>query len=408
MDELATAAVLGFVAAVFYAWRRSSERGRDDRTLAQTQRALAVAREHDRSLFEYHPVAIFAVGPDGRFTATNTASSDLTGYSDAELRNRHFTDLVAPGDRDELLLLFQTILERQPRLRPLRLRHRDGHLVEINLTGVPIVVNGEVMGAYGIADDMTERHRTERELVRTRLAAQQANAAKSHFLTNVSHEIRTPLTGMLATTELLADTDLDPVQERFIDIQQRSGQRLLALVNDILDFSGIEAGTTGVVRAPLDISAVLNEVAGALRPAATCKGLSFRCTLDPGLPQTVLGDPVRLAQAVRNLLENAIKFTDRGTVVLSATASAMDENEVQLVVAISDTGIGIDPDGREYLFEAFRQADPSITRKYGGTGLGLAISHQLVTHMGGAITVESTPGIGSVFRLTLTLQVPET
>jgi PAS domain S-box-containing protein len=407
LDALVTVGVTGFVVVCVYAWRRFVECDTQRMRLAATRHELALASERYRSLFDYHPDAVFALSPDGRFVATNGASSDLTGYSHLAMRSMHFTDLIAEEDLQGIRPVLLRVLHREPQQVVARIVHRDGHLVELNVTGVPIVVDEEVVGLFGIAEDITERNRIQRDLVGARQEAQLANEAKSLFLANVSHEIRTPLTSLLGTTEFLQDTELDALQARFVDTQYRSGQRLLRLVNDILDFSKIEAGKACVVRVPFDVGAVVSEVAALVRPLAMRKGLHFCCSLAPDLPKTLVGDPGRLAQVLTNLLDNAIKFTHEGGVGIRATVAHRDAHQVDLVLEVTDSGIGISAEQHDSLFEAFRQGDPSITRKYGGTGLGLAISRQFVSMMGGTITVHSAPGAGSVFRVTLTYQSVE-
>jgi len=318
----------------------------------------------------------------------------------------HFPELLVPGEAEELGARFQGVLGGAPQQFAARIVHREGHVVELSVTGLPIVVEGDVVGVYGIAEDITERNRFQRDLLRAESDAPHANEAKSLFLANVSHEIRTPLTSLLGTVELLEDTELDTQQAKFVDTLARSGQRLLTLVRDVLDFSRIEAGTVGVEARAFDVRAVVSEVATLVRPAAALKGLEFSCSFAPDLPNTLVGDPDRVAQVLTILLDNAIKFTDLGRVSICAAAAWSDDHDkTDLLLEVNDSGIGMHPDQQEQAFEAFSQADPSITRKYGGTGLGLAICRQLVEMMHGTITLQSAPDAGSTVRVTLPLRV---
>jgi PAS domain S-box-containing protein len=373
--------------------------------LAQTERALADTRERYRSLFDYNPNAVFSLDLTGRFVACNAASEQLCGYSLAELAAMEMGVLILPSYAMETGAAFEKALHREPHQVETALTHKDGHVVEVNITGLPIVIHDEVVGVYCIAEDITQRKQLERELIRTRIAAEKANEAKSLFLANVSHEIRTPLTSLLGTTEVLMDTELDPLQARFVDTMVRSGERLLALVNDILDFSKMEAGMARADEVPVDVRALVSEVAALVGTAAERKGLSFAVVVDPHLPLALTGDPARMVQVLTNLLDNAVKFTETGGVQVSVTCVPTVPGRVDVGFVVEDTGIGVSEEHLAGLFESFSQADPSITRKYGGTGLGLAISKQLVDLMGGTVTVHSTPGVGSTFSVVLPLAV---
>jgi signal transduction histidine kinase len=270
---------------------------------------------------------------------------------------------------------------------------------------VPVVVHGEVVGVHGVAEDVTERNGMRRELERTRRAAEEANAAKSLFLANMSHEVRTPLTSVLGATEMLAEDDLGPSQHYLVGIIHRSGERLLRLVNDILDVSRLEAGTLDVQRAPLKVRSLVDDVVAWGMPMAHEEGLDFDWAIDPALPETVLGDAMRINQVVTNLLGNAFKFTEEGQVQLRVNVAGSRGGVVDVRFSVTDSGIGIEHDQLASLFQSFTQVDTSTTRKYGGAGLGLAICQELVTLMGGYLDADSTMGVGSTFRFTVPLSV---
>ncbi|HVK36647.1 MAG TPA: response regulator [Microlunatus sp.] len=262
-------------------------------------------------------------------------------------------------------------------------------------TGRPLLMRGTAL-------NVTAYKEAESELEAARDTALAALRAKSAFLATMSHEIRTPMNGVIGLADLLIATDLDERQRQYVSGVQSAGEALLAIINDVLDFSKIEAGRMELEVIDLDVTAVVEEVAGLLARQAHAKGIELitRC---PGLSTTLRGDPSRLRQVLLNLTANAIKFTDAGEVVLSVHPAAASDDAVDLTFEVSDTGIGISPAHQQHIFQPFSQVDASTTRRFGGTGLGLAISRQLVETMGGALTVDSRLGAGSAFRFTVRL-----
>ncbi len=344
------------------------------------------------------------------------------GYRDDELANAFptFADNLHPDDKPGVFAYVERYLqgEEQRYSREFRMRHKDGTFRWILARGEAVRnETGRPIRMAGSHTDITERKLSEQRLAdfaremeeknqELDAALQQANAAtraKSEFLANMSHEIRTPMNGVIGMTGLLLDTELTPEQRRYAETIRTSGDALLGIINDILDFSKIEAGKLDLEHLDFNLLLLLDDVTDALAPRAAEKGLELLCSVDPGTPALLRGDPGRLRQILANLLGNAIKFTDQGEVTVHVRAGEEDPEHCLLCFSVRDTGIGIPPDKRESLFDKFTQIDASTTRRYGGTGLGLAISRQLVELMGGEIGVNSAPGRGSEFWFTARL-----
>ena len=287
----------------------------------------------------------------------------------------------------------------------------DGETRHIYATSMPIKSHdNHVDEAMLMLQDITNLEvlrRSQEASLKAKELAESASRAKSEFLANMSHEVRTPMTGVMGMTGLLLDTALTEEQREYVRVIQSSSEALLTIINDILDFSRIEAGRLTIDPIPFDLQNTIDEVVALIGEKAGKKGIELIVRYAPGLPQRVVADAGRIRQILLNLVGNALKFTDHGHVMVSIERIDAGGPLARIRFSVEDTGIGIEADKLDAVFEKFTQADGSITRRYGGTGLGLSISKQLVELMDGEISVMSTPSRGSTFVFTLTMPVSD-
>jgi PAS domain S-box-containing protein len=371
----------------------------------QAERELEERKTFLNSVIENSPVGIVATGPDATVQMCNPAFEKLFQVRQQDILSHRLRDVVGTKKLDdELEENHRTIWSGQATHIVSQRGRADGTLVDVEAFAVPLFTDGKMTGAVMLYQDITERKQTERAVLKAKEAAEAASRAKSEFLANMSHEIRTPMNGIIGMTELALDTNLSAEQREYLGMVKSSAHSLLTLINDILDFSKIEAGKLDIEMVDFFFKQSLGETVKTLAFRAHGKGLELAWRVGPGVPERLKGDVGRVRQVVVNLLGNALKFTERGEVVLDVEKESEDEHGVLLHLRVRDTGIGIPPDKQKMIFEAFTQADSSSTRKYGGTGLGLAITARLVALMGGQIWVESEMGHGSIFHFTCRFQ----
>jgi PAS domain S-box-containing protein len=373
---------------------------------ARAERAAAAAAESEaryRTITEISLDIIARVGIDTKIRYASPGAELVLGYTPEELVGTRTIDHMHPEDLPKVLEFYEDLLAAGPgaQLRPFeyRARHKDGHYIWIE--GMPRVLfddAGKPIEIQDAARDITARKKLQDDLAAARFSAEAAARAKADFLANMSHEIRTPLNSIIGYARLLEQgLGPDTEERRYAELVSRSGGSLLAIVNDVLDLSAIDAGGLRLDSAPFSPRRAVEQVADELALAAQSKGLKVALDFDADSAKPVCGDEGRLRQVLTNLFSNAIKFTERGGVNVTLTSIPVEPAKRRLRIVVRDTGAGIPSQFIPSLFERFTQADASITRHAGGTGLGLAISKSLVELMGGRIGVESAEGVGSTF-----------
>lgn len=370
---------------------------------------LRAEHEVSSALLMAVPVPLFVRNGQGAFTACNQAFAGLFGIAADRLAGTRPEDLGSEEIEVLCREIDQEMRQRSGQLvcREASITFRDGACGHYLLNMLSLSqTTGHSEGTLVVAlTDITERKRMEEALREERRKAESANEAKSAFLATMSHEIRTPMNGIIGMTQLMRETELTAEQKEHLDIIESSGRTLLALINDILDYSKIEAGKFDLEAATVETGALIQEAIQVILPRALEKNLKLAVSVEPGVPHSIVADPVRLKQVLVNLLSNAVKFTESGEIIVGVAVDERNGRNYLLHYQVTDTGPGIPAGKQALIFERFTQADSSTTRRYGGTGLGLAICRRLVELMGGRIWVESEPGTGSVFHFTIRTHV---
>ncbi len=376
---------------------------RAEAALRGSEASLRESEERFRLMFEEAPVAYHEIDREGLLRRVNQAECRLLGVQPGEMLGREIFEFVAPEEREASRSAVARKIAGVQALKPFRREYlrRDGTRLMLEIHENLIQdASGCITGIRSALLDVTERVRAEQEMQRAKEAAEAANRAKDEFMANMSHEVRTPLHGIIGMTELALATSADPEQKEYLGWARDSANALLRVLDDILDFSKISAGRLELDLVEFAARRCLEDCARTFTLAARQKGLELSWETAPGMPEKLIGDPARLRQILLNLVGNAVKFTDSGRVTVRAEVESLTDHDGLLRFSVSDTGIGIPAEKRELIFEAFRQADGSTTRKYGGTGLGLAICSRLAALMGGRMWVEGEVGQGSRFYFT--------
>jgi two-component system, NarL family, sensor histidine kinase EvgS len=434
---------LGTVTDAFLEMRRdvlgfetelTEQLARNERTRAELERR----ERFQRSLLSAAQVAIIAMDGEGRWTVFNSFAERMLGWRADEVVGRVPRHTGGPPQPDDApLMISRTSSERiiaalnaklgreiqhdwrgmyemaEQELPPgeARLLHKDGHEVPVLLALAAVHDDdGRRTGLIAVATDLTDRDRLEAELRASEARAQEANRAKSSFLATMSHEIRTPMIGVTGMVEILAHSRLDNDQRHALNVIQQSSQSLLQIIGDILDFSKIEAGRLEIAPSVVNLGAVVRSTVANYSGAASSKGLGLTCDIDERVAAAHRVDPLRLRQILSNFLSNAVKFTAKGSVEVAlewrgnaAPSEAQPLGADLLCFRVTDTGIGVSTEAQQRLFQPFAQAEDDTTRRYGGTGLGLAICVRLAELMGGLVTMDSVPHVGTTMRLNLIL-----
>ncbi len=368
------------------------------------ERALQMSEQRFKQVAETAEEWIWEIDAAGLYTYSSVGVESILGYTPEEIVGRkYYYDFFESGEHHRSKTQIFDVFKREHIFRSFVTTYLDkyGNVVTLQTSALPVTNGrGELLGYRGVHTDITERLQVEQALKAARNQAESANKAKSDFLASMSHEIRTPMNAVIGFSDILADGPLSEEQKGYCQIIRDSGKHLLQIINDVLDFSRIEAGKLNVEITDCSLKHLLDEVASMMEYAAAERGLDFRVDIDSDVPTVIRTDGHRLRQCLLNLISNAVKFTDAGYV--HVRVSRQKEGEKTFIrLAVEDTGIGLAKDRQQAIFEPFTQADGSTTRKYGGTGLGLAITRRLARLLGGDLSLTSEPGAGSTFSLVI-------
>jgi len=370
----------------------------------QTEEALRESEEFSSSLLTSAPNPIIVFNPDLSIKYVNPALEELTGYSNSEIQGTN-----APYPWWPVAKISEYTIGSKDDLNPGTHKKervfikKNGEPFWVAISSTTITSKEKMKYVIKVWDDISHRKSMETLLINAKETAEAATRAKSDFLAHMSHEIRTPMNAIVGLTHLTLKTDLSTKQRDYMNKIQNSANSLMNIINDILDLSKIEAGKIEIEATNFRLDRLLNNLIDMFSSRAREKGLEISLRIGRDVPRALMGDSLRIGQILANLVSNSVKFTESGEITVATEVMEQNNKQVKLQFSVRDTGIGMNEDQQAKLFQPFTQADSSTTRKYGGTGLGLTISKQLVDLMGGEITLESRPGVGSTFRFNLTL-----
>ena len=372
---------------------------------------LRVSEQRLRLLADSARDVVWTMSPLGAVTYISPAVEVLRGITPEQAMQQSIDETLTPESRDVVLQYFAdvgaAVLQGKtpPQFRgDLEYWRNDGSRFWTEVLAFPLMsANGELLEILGVTRDISQRRQYEDSLREARQMAEKSNAAKTEFLAHISHEIRTPMSAILASTELALSTSLTPQQRTLLQKSKSAGRLLLGIINDILDLSKLEHGKLVLHSAPLDVNEVLQQVGDLVSDSCARKGLHYSAEIAPGVMTLRLGDAQRLAQALLNLVSNAVKFTERGHVRVTVSGVEGDDSGERLRFEVQDTGAGLSPELQAKVFEGFVQGDNEQTRFHGGTGLGLSICKSLAQLMNGSVGVLSQEGVGATFWFTVQL-----
>jgi PAS domain S-box-containing protein len=372
----------------------------------QAEERLRDSEDRFRNIAEMLPEVVFKIDLSGNLRFANREAYEKFGYSaEAFELGLNAFDMIVPEERD---LARERIRQRlggeEVGAKEYTALRKDGSTFTVILNAIPIIKDLETVGIIGIMTDITERKSNEMALLAATEAAEAANKSKGLFLAKVSHEIRTPMTSIIGFSELLEDADLTPEEKRYVEAIQSSACNLSSLLEDILDLSKVDAGELVVKQKDFNLHKLITELVSTQKKQIEFKKLSFNLNIDNDVPELLIGDSLRIRQVLLNLLNNAIKFTEKGEIGIAVEVTEETGHWVMLNIVVRDSGVGIPKHLQNLIFEPFAQAHGDSTHNYGGSGLGLTISRSLADLMGGSIRVESQKGVGSTFHLIIPMQ----
>ena len=354
-----------------------------------------------RIILDNSAAAITMTDDKEQIVSWNSFTEKLLGMTADDLRLRPISSLYPPEEWKVIRSLNIRKSGFKHHLETKAIR-KDGTIIDVDLS-VNILKDehGKIVGSVGMFQDITERKRSDELVLQAKLAAEEANNAKSVFLAKMSHEVRTPMNAIIGMIDLTLDTELTEEQKDNLKVAKDAADNLLSLINDILDLSRAQAGKVVIEEIEINVPDIVKNVCKGLMILARNKGVDVVWSIDPAIPRLLVGDPVRLRQVIVNLVNNAIKFTHKGKVQVNVKMKSLTDKDCQVIFEIIDSGIGIPPKNLLHIFDVFTDAHNTTARRYGGTGLGLAICKKIVEMMGGSIEVDSKEGAGSTFRFTI-------